>query len=355
MATSCSSLDELASLRLCVCTWWWSLKLGGHYLLCCLALGKDKTCISLFSPELGLSVESLCVLYFSSELLFAFEKTGNDSSFFSSSSMECLLDSKRVRQSARVTDRTDNIAWWNVKSRVWKCLVKSVSFFFLFQVFSLRGREGIEFRQITYGIVNGPKMVECFWLLSPHRSLRKWIKTRSSMSCPLALWRSRRIDSTVSHFHNQQTERKRRKRRGKSWHAFLPFSPIVNELAAAPSALPWRHTLKLDAVRFRAAILQSKSAMTRLSLRMNRRCRDAAIHYVSFFLCVCVYGVRRSTGAPFGTRGCVCCGRRRRRRRMASDWLFRTEEDSLFFVLCLPRFPAGGSCLVLRFKYVALS
>ena len=127
-------------------------------------------------------------------------------------------------------------------------------------------------------------MVECFWLLSPHRSLRKWIKTRSSMSCPLALWRSRRIDSTVSHFHNQQTERKRRKRRGKSWHAFLPFSPIVNELAAAPSALPWRHTLKLDAVRFRAAILQSKSAMTRLSLRMNRRCRDAAIHYVSFFL-----------------------------------------------------------------------
>ena len=131
MATSCSSLDELASLRVCVCTWWWSLKLGGHYLLCCLALGKDKTYISLFSPELGLSVESLCVLYFSSELLFAFEKTGNDSSFFSSSSMECLLDSKRVRQSARVTDRTDNIAWWNVKSRVWKCLVKSVSFFFL--------------------------------------------------------------------------------------------------------------------------------------------------------------------------------------------------------------------------------
>ena len=29
--------------------------------------------------------------------------------------------------------------------------------------------------------------------------------------------------------------------------------------------------------------------MTRLSLRMNRRCRDAAIHYVSFFFCVCVF------------------------------------------------------------------
>ena len=233
---------------------------------------------------------------------------------------------------------------------------KSVSFFFfLFQVFSLRGREGIEFRQITYGIVNGPKMVECFWLLSPHRSLRKWIKTRSSMSCPLALWRSRRIDSTVSHFHNQQTERKRRKRRGKSWHAFLPFSPIVNELAAAPSALPWRHTLKLDAVRFRAAILQSKSAMTRLSLRMNRRCRDAAIHYVFFFFFVCVRGQTfnrcavRYTGVrvlrpsssttSYGERLIVPDRRR----------------FSFFFVLCLPRFPAGGSCLVLRFKYVALS